>query len=245
MWAGWRRCRSSCPCVPPSAPTSTWRRVGDAWPDEEAAECVAGARAYLEAGDRLSGAAATAARRRRRAVGQRQVAAGPGTGVVRGTGTRRPGGAQRYRAQALGRGLGADPPGFRGIHAGDDPAHLRGGLPAGGKSARGRTCGHRRRGVRPSRATPRHCPGGGRWAGVPFEGLWLEAPAPVMESRISGRRRDVSDATSEILRNQLAYKVGKLTWQRLETSGERENTVDRAKTLLECKRSAVGVRFSF
>lgn len=68
-------------------------------------------------------------------------------------------------------------------------------------------------------------------AGVPFDGLWLEAPVSVMECRIGGRRRDASDATPEVLRRQLAYKVGKLTWERLETSGEREDSVDRAKAL--------------
>ena len=39
-------------------------------------------------------------------------------------------------------------------------------------------------------------------------------------------------STPEVLRHQLAYKVGKLTWERLDTSGEREDTVDRAKALL-------------
>jgi hypothetical protein len=68
-------------------------------------------------------------------------------------------------------------------------------------------------------------------AGVPFDGVWLEAPAPVMECRIGGRRRDASDATPEVLRRQLGYGVGKLTWARLDTSGEREDTVDRAKAL--------------
>jgi hypothetical protein len=68
-------------------------------------------------------------------------------------------------------------------------------------------------------------------AGVPFDGVWLEASAPVMECRIGGRRRDASDATPEVLRRQLGYGVGKLIWVHLDTSGEREDAVDLVKAL--------------
>ena len=37
-------------------------------------------------------------------------------------------------------------------------------------------------------------------AGVPFLGLWLEAPIAVLEARIEARRDDASDATVEVLR---------------------------------------------
>ncbi len=37
-------------------------------------------------------------------------------------------------------------------------------------------------------------------AGVPFVGLWLEAPLSVLEERISARSRDASDATIAVLR---------------------------------------------
>jgi uncharacterized protein len=38
-------------------------------------------------------------------------------------------------------------------------------------------------------------------AGVPFLGLWLEAPIPMLEARISARRDDASDATVAVLRS--------------------------------------------
>ena len=38
-----------------------------------------------------------------------------------------------------------------------------------------------------------------RDAGVPFLGLWLEAPLAELEARIAGRRRDASDATIAVL----------------------------------------------
>ncbi len=39
-----------------------------------------------------------------------------------------------------------------------------------------------------------------RAAGVPFLGLWLEAPLAELEARIAGRQRDASDATVAVLR---------------------------------------------
>jgi len=39
-----------------------------------------------------------------------------------------------------------------------------------------------------------------REAGIPFIGLWLEAPLAELEARIAARRRDVSDATIAVLR---------------------------------------------
>jgi uncharacterized protein len=38
-------------------------------------------------------------------------------------------------------------------------------------------------------------------AGVPFVGLWLEAPLPMLEARIAARRDDASDATVAVLRS--------------------------------------------
>jgi predicted kinase len=43
---------------------------------------------------------------------------------------------------------------------------------------------------------------------VPFHGAWLEAPAPVLEARVSGRTGDASDATLEVLRDQIARHGG-------------------------------------
>ena len=36
-------------------------------------------------------------------------------------------------------------------------------------------------------------------AGVPFLGVWLDAPLAVLEARIAGRRGDASDATVAVL----------------------------------------------
>jgi uncharacterized protein len=55
-----------------------------------------------------------------------------------------------------------------------------------------------------------------RAAGVPFVGLWLEAPAEVLAARIAARRGDASDATVEVLKRQLAYDLGPMGWVRID-----------------------------
>ncbi|WP_376092273.1 AAA family ATPase [Roseomonas sp. CCTCC AB2023176] len=57
-------------------------------------------------------------------------------------------------------------------------------------------------------------------AGVPFRGLWLEARMDVLETRISGRRGDASDATVEVMRRAAAVDPGPMNWHRLDASGD-------------------------
>jgi predicted kinase len=63
---------------------------------------------------------------------------------------------------------------------------------------------------------------------VPFIGLWLEAPLPVMEQRVGRRRDDASDATVEVVRRQQAYDIGRMTWRRIGASGSLNDVVERA-----------------
>ncbi len=62
---------------------------------------------------------------------------------------------------------------------------------------------------------------------VPFDGLWLESPRDVMEHRVRHRRRNVSDATVEVIRMQLDYDVGRVEWTKVDSSGAREETIKR------------------
>jgi aminoglycoside phosphotransferase family enzyme/predicted kinase len=61
-------------------------------------------------------------------------------------------------------------------------------------------------------------------AGVPFQGLWVEAPPAVMAERIAKRIRNPSDATLEVLELQKNYDLGPLEWPRLDSSGPRAET---------------------
>jgi len=69
-------------------------------------------------------------------------------------------------------------------------------------------------------------------AGVPFCGLWLEAPADVLTARIEQRHGDASDATAEVLRRQLEHDVGEVTWTRLDAQGPSEAVLTQARAVL-------------
>jgi predicted kinase len=53
-------------------------------------------------------------------------------------------------------------------------------------------------------------------AGVPFAGVWLAAPAATMDLRLRARRRDASDASPEILAQQLRQDPGTVDWVRID-----------------------------
>lgn len=65
-------------------------------------------------------------------------------------------------------------------------------------------------------------------AGVPFHGLWLEAPEQMLVERVSARRGDPSDATPDIVMGQLARKGAASEWTKLASRGERSLVVDAA-----------------
>ena len=72
-----------------------------------------------------------------------------------------------------------------------------------------------------------------REAGVPFCGLWLDAPPEVMQERVTHRQRNVSDATSWVVRLQMSYDLGDVRWPRIDTGGDREDSVAAARAILE------------
>jgi predicted kinase len=55
-------------------------------------------------------------------------------------------------------------------------------------------------------------------AGVPFAGVWLDAPEPVLIARAEARRADPSDADAAVIRRQLAEPIGAIDWHRLDAS---------------------------
>lgn len=68
--------------------------------------------------------------------------------------------------------------------------------------------------------------------GVLFAGLWLEAPADVMMARVEGRRGDASDATADVVRHQLTWDVGDVSWTRLSAVGGPEEVIVRARAAM-------------
>ncbi len=56
--------------------------------------------------------------------------------------------------------------------------------------------------------------------GVPFDGVWLEAPLAVLEARVAGRTNDASDATAATLQDQLARHTSRVRWRHIDVSGD-------------------------
>ena len=71
-----------------------------------------------------------------------------------------------------------------------------------------------------------------RAAAVPFSGLWLEARPEAMANRIRGRVRDASDASPEILAQQLRHDTGKIDWVRIDAGGGAEDCLANARHAL-------------
>jgi aminoglycoside phosphotransferase family enzyme/predicted kinase len=71
-----------------------------------------------------------------------------------------------------------------------------------------------------------------RAAAVPFSGLWLEARPDAMANRIRGRVRDASDASPEILAEQLRHDTGKIDWVGVDAGGRAEDCLAAARRCL-------------
>ena len=75
-------------------------------------------------------------------------------------------------------------------------------------------------------------------AGVPFVGLWLDAPTAVLISRVvEGRGPDLSDA-GDVIRRQLAHRLEALLWHRFDASGTRQQVCDAVGALLHDQNSS-------
>jgi predicted kinase len=77
-----------------------------------------------------------------------------------------------------------------------------------------------------------------RLVGVPFEGLWLEAPMALRTERVSNRRHDASDADARIARLQEDMAAGDIAWRRIDVSGELEETVRQVRAALATARGS-------
>ncbi len=70
-------------------------------------------------------------------------------------------------------------------------------------------------------------------AGVPFTGIWMIATPEIMEQRVVNRQHNASDATVEVLRQQLEYDLGDIDWNIVDSSGEKSATLAAGRRLLE------------
>jgi uncharacterized protein len=69
--------------------------------------------------------------------------------------------------------------------------------------------------------------------GVPFTGLWLEAPVETLVRRVAARRNDASDARESVVREQIARPLGRLDWARLDAGRPIEELRQAARAALK------------
>lgn len=67
-----------------------------------------------------------------------------------------------------------------------------------------------------------------RDAGLPFDGIWLEAPLDVLRARIAARHGDASDATEAVLLRAATVDPGPITWHRVTADDSAAMTARRA-----------------
>ena len=69
--------------------------------------------------------------------------------------------------------------------------------------------------------------------GVPFVGLWMDAPLHVREERVKTRLRNPSDVREKAqLETQLTIETGPITWHKIMTDGAREKTLQKALSFI-------------
>ena len=71
-----------------------------------------------------------------------------------------------------------------------------------------------------------------RARGVPFDGLWLEAPLTCLEARVARRKDDASDASAAVVRRQATYDLGELMWRRVDSGSSPDTTLAAAARAL-------------
>ena len=69
-------------------------------------------------------------------------------------------------------------------------------------------------------------------AGIPFVGVWLDAPEDVLVRRIEGRRADPSDADAAVVRAQLSQDPGPIGWHRFSAGAGPQAVAGAAAKLL-------------
>jgi len=69
-------------------------------------------------------------------------------------------------------------------------------------------------------------------AAVPFSGLWLAAPASTMEARLRARRHDASDASPEVLAQQLPQCADPVDWLVIDAGTGPEDCLASARRAL-------------
>jgi len=76
-------------------------------------------------------------------------------------------------------------------------------------------------------------------ASVPFIGLWLDAPEPLLIERTAERHDDASDADATVVRMQRGRGTGDIGWSRVDASGPAPSVLSAATNLIRQRRSGL------
>jgi aminoglycoside phosphotransferase family enzyme/predicted kinase len=79
-------------------------------------------------------------------------------------------------------------------------------------------------------------------AGVPFTGIWLEAPEPLLRARTSRRVADASDATADVVGLQYAQGGGTIAWHHVDASASPDVVLARVAEHLGLNPAALKCR---
>ena len=74
--------------------------------------------------------------------------------------------------------------------------------------------------------------------GVSFTGIWLDADPSILKSRVSERKGDISDATQEVIEEQLGYDLGAMDFARVDASKSLEDVVKSCLAIIARDASA-------
>jgi aminoglycoside phosphotransferase family enzyme/predicted kinase len=69
-------------------------------------------------------------------------------------------------------------------------------------------------------------------AGVPFQGIWLQAPAETLVGRVTRREGDASDATADVVRAQLAGDKPADDWAVVDAGGDLSEVTSAVAAIL-------------
>ncbi len=80
--------------------------------------------------------------------------------------------------------------------------------------------------------------------GVSFTGIWLDADPSVLKSRVSARKGDISDATPEVVEEQLGYDLGAMDFARVDATKSLEDVVKSCLAIIarDASESEAGQR---
>ena len=74
-----------------------------------------------------------------------------------------------------------------------------------------------------------------REAGVPFVGLWLDAPEATLVDRVNDRTGDTSDADARVVRAQVAQGAGPPDWVAVDAARDRAEVLGQAVALVRAR----------